>query len=58
MKKEKINNRKPKIMLMIPNFKWVDDDLNALWDLIPWNLCILASTIRDFCEVKIMIRTS
>ena len=50
----RFKSRKPKILLVIPNFHWVDDDLNALWDLIPWNLCLLAAMVEDFCEVKIL----
>ena len=50
---QKLSSR-PKIMLIIPNLNWVDKDLNALWDLIPWNLCMLASLVEDFCEVKIV----
>ena len=47
---QKLSSR-PKIMLIIPNLNWVDKDLNALWDLIPWNLCMLAAMIEGFCEV-------
>ena len=49
-----IKNKK-KILFIIPNFHWIDEDVNALWDLIPWNLCQIASVIDDICaDVKII----
>jgi radical SAM superfamily enzyme YgiQ (UPF0313 family) len=51
---ESIKNKK-KILFIIPNFHWIDEDVNALWDLIPWNLCQIASVIDDICaDVKII----
>ena len=39
----------------MPNFHWIDKDVNALWDLIPWNLCQIASVIDDICaDIKII----
>ena len=39
----------------MPNFHWIDEDVNALWDLFPWNLCQIASMIEGICsEVKII----
>ena len=29
--------KKCKILLLMPNFNWIDEDVNALWDLIPVN---------------------
>ena len=47
--------KKQKILLLVPNFKWIDEDVNALWDLIPWNLCLLAASIeRISSDVKII----
>jgi len=46
---------KKKILFIIPNFHWIDEDVNALWDIIPWNICQIASVIEDICaEVKII----
>ena len=51
---ESIKNKK-KILFIMPNFHWIDEDVNALWDLIPWNLCQIASVIDDICaDVKII----
>ena len=38
--------KKQKILFLMPNFKWIDEDVNALWDLIPWNLCLLAASVE------------
>ncbi len=47
--------KKQKILFLVPNFKWIDEDVNALWDLIPWNLCLLAASIeRISSDVKII----
>jgi anaerobic magnesium-protoporphyrin IX monomethyl ester cyclase len=43
-----------KVALVVPNFRWVDSDSNALWHYIPYNLCILAACIRDTHEVCII----
>ena len=46
---------KQKILFVMPNFRWIDEDVNALWDLIPWNLCLLAAMVQDLSsEVKII----
>ena len=52
-KKKHLNSR-PKILFIIPNLNWIDDDVNALWDLFPWNLCLLAAMIEDVCDVVIL----
>jgi len=50
-----IIKKKQKVLFIMPNFHWIDKDVNALWDLIPWNLCQIASVIEDICsEVKII----
>mgnify|MGYP001461980819 CR=1 FL=1 len=49
-----IKNKK-KVLFVMPNFHWIDEDVNALWDLVPWNLCQIAAVIEDVCtEVKII----
>ena len=47
--------KKPRILFIMPNFHWIDEDVNALWDLLPWNLCQIAAMVEDVCEeVKII----
>ena len=47
--------KKQKILFLMPNFHWIDEDVNALWDLLPWNLCQIAAMIEDICDdVKII----
>ena len=47
--------KKPRILFIMPNFHWIDEDVNALWDLLPWNLCQIAAMVEDVCEeVKIV----
>ena len=47
--------KKKKVLFIMPNFHWIDEDVNALWDIIPWNLCQIAAVIQDLCsEVKII----
>ena len=44
-----------KVLFLVPNFNWIDEDVNALWDLLPWNLCQLAAMVKPFCkDVKII----
>ncbi len=42
-----------KIVLMYPNFKWGEWIKRTVWDLHPYNLCLLASTIKEH-EVTIV----
>jgi len=51
--KIKLNDR-PKVLLIIPNLNWIDQDANALWDVFPWNLCMLAAMIEEFCDIQIL----
>ena len=49
-----IKNKK-KILFIVPNFRWIDEDVNAIWDMVPWNLCQIAAVIEDISkEVKII----
>lgn len=43
-----------KILLVVPNFKWSEWDINTLWNYTPYNLCLLASMVRDIVEVEIL----
>ena len=45
---------KLKILLVLPNYRWVEGDASTLWQIIPYNLCLLAAMVRDICEVKIL----
>ena len=47
--------KKQRIVFIVPNFHWIDEDVNALWDLVPWNLCQIASVIKDICDEIIII---
>jgi len=47
--------KKQKVLFLMPNFHWIDEDVNALWDLLPWNLCQIAAMVEDICDdVKII----
>jgi len=35
------------VALVVPNFRWIEGSENFMWDYIPYNLCILASTLTD-----------
>ncbi|MDO8603597.1 MAG: radical SAM protein [Candidatus Omnitrophota bacterium] len=46
--------KKLKVVLVVPNFRWVNSDINALWHYTPYNLCLLAAVIKDICDVSIL----
>tara|TARA_Y100000294_G_scaffold153277_1_gene152084 strand:- start:930 stop:2597 length:1668 start_codon:yes stop_codon:yes gene_type:complete len=51
----KLIKKKQKVLFIMPNFHWIDEDVNALWDLLPWNLCQMAAMIEGICsDVKII----
>lgn len=43
-----------KIALVIPNFRWSKWEQKTLWDLFPYNLCLLAAMIEDKYKVEII----
>lgn len=43
-----------RVVLVVPNFRWIDSDKNALWHYLPYNLCLLAACIRDIADVTIV----
>lgn len=43
-----------RVVLIVPNFRWVDTDKNALWHYLPYNLCLIAACVRDICDVSII----
>ena len=45
---------KPNLLLVVPNFRWCVGDKNTYWHYIPYNLCILASMVKDICNIKII----
>jgi radical SAM superfamily enzyme YgiQ (UPF0313 family) len=44
-----------KVMLMYPNCRWVEGwEDKTIWNLHPYNLCLLSATIEDRYEIKII----
>ena len=43
-----------RVVLVVPNFRWSDSDVNALWHYLPYNMCLLVAMIRDICDVSIL----
>ncbi|WP_419786434.1 B12-binding domain-containing radical SAM protein [Pseudodesulfovibrio sp.] len=43
-----------KIVLTVPNNRWTEGDESSFWHFVPYNLCMLASMIRDMCDVEIL----
>lgn len=43
-----------KISLIIPNFRWQEADEHTRWHVVPYNLCLLAATVSDVCDVEII----
>ncbi len=46
--------KKLKLLLVLPNYRWVGGDASTLWQIVPYNLCLLAAMVRDLCEVSIL----
>ncbi len=42
------------VVLVVPNLRWIDSDINALWHYVPYNLCILGAMIEPLCRVSII----
>lgn len=43
-----------KLALIVPNFRWQEADDRMRWHVTPYNLCLLAATVRDMCTVQII----
>jgi len=43
-----------RVLLCYPNQRWLKFDLTTTWDLSPYGICMLATTIQDRYEVKIV----
>lgn len=43
-----------RVLLVYPNQRWLKTDLTTTWNLTPYTVCLLATMIRDFVEVKIV----
>ncbi len=43
-----------RVTLVVPNFHWSDEDINALWHFIPYSLCLLGAMVEDICAVSIL----
>ncbi len=48
------NTDKLRVALVVPNFTWCDWDENTRWRFIPYNLCLLAATVNDIADVRII----
>lgn len=46
--------KKPKLLLIVPNFRWSDWDEQTLWHFIPYNLCLLAAMVENICDIRIL----
>ena len=42
------------IVLVVPNFRWIESNENWLWDYTPYNLCLLSATIQYIANVTIL----
>lgn len=45
---------KNSIVLVVPNYRWGDIDDITYWHYIPYNLCLIASMIREVYDVQIV----
>ncbi|MFH1148459.1 MAG: radical SAM protein [Pseudomonadota bacterium] len=43
-----------RLALVVPNYRWVDNDKSVFWHIMPYNLCMLAAMVEDLCEVEIV----
>ena len=43
-----------KLLLIVPNWRWVDEEKNVNYPYPPYNLCLLASIVRDLVDVTII----
>jgi len=46
--------KRMRVALVVPNFDWCEGEAHTHWDFIPYNLCILAATIKDVADVQII----
>ena len=43
-----------RVALVVPNYRWTQKDERFLWNIVPYNLCLLAAMLRDDYDVKII----
>jgi len=43
-----------KLLLIVPNWRWVDEEKNVNYPYPPYNLCLLAAIVRDLVDVTII----
>ena len=43
-----------KLLLIVPNWRWVDEEKNVNYPYPPYNLCVLAAIVRDLVDVTII----
>ena len=52
--KSSFMNKRLKLALLVPNYRWNEVDKRALWHIIPYSLCLLAEMVSDICDVTII----
>ena len=43
-----------KLTLVVPNFRWSNQNPDFLWDYIPYNLCLLGAMVKGKCKVEVV----
>lgn len=43
-----------KILFAVPNFRWEKGDVRTMWNIHPYGLCMIASSLRDSYDVLIV----
>lgn len=46
--------KKLNVVLVVPNYRWADDDDHTYWIYVPYGICLLASMVEDICNVTII----
>jgi len=46
--------KKLNVVLVVPNYKWADDDNHTYWTYVPYGICLLGAMIEDVCNVTII----
>jgi len=51
---QSLRGQPKRLLLAYPNMRWHKEDSVTLWNLDPTALCLLAATVRDLVEIKIL----
>jgi anaerobic magnesium-protoporphyrin IX monomethyl ester cyclase len=43
-----------KLSLVVPNYRWNNDDPHTFWTYLPYGYTLLAAMVEDICEVEII----